>query len=129
MSAITPVGGTTIGGSANDIRSDFMKLFVTQLQNQDPMEPLDNGELATQLAQLSSLEQLEHMNGTFQDVLASQQRLQAMAMIGKEIEFTPEGRSDLHVGRVDSVKVFDEGIRLTVGPFEFDLEAVQAVRN
>ena len=104
MSAITPVGGTTIGGSANDIRSDFMKLFVTQLQNQDPMEPLDNGELATQLAQLSSLEQLE-------------------------IEFTPEGRSDLHVGRVDSVKVFDEGIRLTVGPFEFDLEAVQAVRN
>jgi flagellar hook assembly protein FlgD len=120
---------SAVGSSASDIRTDFMKLFVTQLQHQDPMEPLDNGELATQLAQLSSLEQLENMGGTFRDVLASQQRLQAMTMIGKEIEFTPQGRTDVFVGRVDSVKVYDEGTRLTVGQFEIDLEAVQSVRN
>ena len=61
-------------GTANDIRSSFMKLMVVQLQNQNPLEPLDNNEMASQLAQLSELQQLETLNSNFGQVLVSVER-------------------------------------------------------
>jgi len=60
--------------SASDIQMDYMKLLVTQLQNQNPLEPLDNNEMAAQLAQFSELEQLENMNASFSRVLDSVQQ-------------------------------------------------------
>ena len=119
----------TTAGTAGQIRMDFMKLLVTQLQNQDPLEPLDNNEMVAQLSQLSSLEQLDNMNGTFQQVLASQQRLQATGLVGKEVDFLPEGQDDVVTGRVDSVRFFDDGIRLTIGEYEIDFSSVEAVRD
>ena len=118
-------------GTANSIGMDFMKLLVAQLQNQNPMEPLNNNEMASQLAQLSSLEQLEMMNGSFQQVLAGQQKLQAMALIGKEVEFLPEGATEAVRGRVQSVEVYDEGIRLSIGEggYVVDLSDVQSIRG
>jgi len=43
-------------------KSEFLKLLVAQLQNQDPMNPIDNNEFVTQLASFSSLEQLIAIN-------------------------------------------------------------------
>jgi flagellar basal-body rod modification protein FlgD len=115
--------------TAGEIRTDFMKLLVVQLQNQNPLEPMDNSEMASQLAQLSSLEQLEGMNRTFQEVLASQQRLQATALIGREVEFLPDGAERTVTGRVDEVNVCDTGIRLKIGEHVIDLDAVQSIRD
>jgi len=119
----------TATNSAATIGMDYMKLLVTQLQNQNPLEPLDNNEMAAQLAQLSSLEQLESMNGTFQQVLDSQQRLQATDLIGKEVEFVPEGLTDVVVGQVEAVHFTDEGTWLTIGEYEIGLDQVQSVRG
>jgi len=121
------VSGAT--STAGEIRTDFMNLLVVQLRNQNPMEPLDNNEMASQLAQLSSLEQLENMKWTFREVLASQERLQAVALIGKEIEFIPEGSEETLTGRVDEVNVYDSGVRLTVGEHAIDLDAVRSIRD
>jgi len=55
--------------SASSIQADYMKLLVTQLQNQNPLEPLDNNEMASQLAQFSQLQQLESMNSNFESFL------------------------------------------------------------
>ncbi len=120
---------TSVGASAQSIQADFMKLLVTQLQNQNPMEPLDNNQMATQLAQLSSLEQLEHMNGTFQEVLASQQRTQAAALIGKEVEYVAGDTDNVLVGRVDEVNVYDTDVRLSIGADDVPLDAVTSIRN
>jgi flagellar basal-body rod modification protein FlgD len=57
--------------SASDIQMDYMKLLITQLQNQNPLEPLSNNEMASQLAQFSSLQQLESMSSSFADVLVT----------------------------------------------------------
>ena len=73
--------------SASDIQLDYMKLLITQLQNQDPLEPLSNNEMASQLAQFSQLQQLESMNSNFAEILAITNRSYANSLIGKEITF------------------------------------------
>jgi len=121
------VSGVT--ASSGQIQMDFMKLLVTQLQNQNPLEPLDNNEMASQLAQMSSLEQLENMSSTFRQVLANEERLQALALIGKEVAFIPDGKTDAVTGRVESVTVTEEGVRVTVGEHTVALDSIQWIRN
>ena len=55
--------------SASEIQSDYMALLVTQLQNQNPLEPMDNQDMAAQLAQFSQLQQLENVNSVVTPVL------------------------------------------------------------
>ncbi|MBN2241192.1 MAG: hypothetical protein JW793_00775 [Acidobacteria bacterium] len=68
MSAVSPLGPQFPGTeqenpSSSDVRKDeFLKLLVAQLQNQDPMNPMDNQQFLAQLATFSSLEQLMSIN-------------------------------------------------------------------
>ncbi len=92
--------------SASKIQMDYMKLLVTQLQNQNPLEPLDNNEMASQLAQFSQLAQLESMNSSFAGVLATLQRTYANSLIGKDVEFAVEtdtGEESTMSGTVEQV--------------------------
>ncbi|MHC4087220.1 MAG: flagellar hook assembly protein FlgD [Planctomycetota bacterium] len=73
--------------SASSIQMDYMKVLITQLQNQNPLEPMDNNEMASQLAQFSQLQQLESMNSNFAQILALTNRSYANSLIGKEVTF------------------------------------------
>jgi len=115
--------------SSQDIRSDYMLLLITQLRNQNPLEPMDNNEMAMQLAQLSQLEQIENMSSTFRKVLQSQQHAQAVALIGKTISFFPKDSTALRTGTVDSVKIADGGVVLNVGPAAVDLSEIQEIKD
>lgn len=53
-------------------KNEFLQLLVTQLQNQDPLNPMDNTEFLSQMAQFSSLEQLIHINTTLEKMSAAQ---------------------------------------------------------
>ena len=76
--------------TASDIQTDYMKLLITQLQNQNPLEPLDNDEMASQLAQFSQLQQLQTMNNSFSGVLSSVEKNYASSLLGKEVSFLVE---------------------------------------
>jgi len=92
--------------SASNLQMDYMKLLITQLQNQNPLEPLNNNEMASQLAQFSSLQQLESMNTSFAQVLDLANHTYANSLIGKEVSFlgeTPEGTVDILRGVVEQV--------------------------
>ncbi|SDB51884.1 flagellar basal-body rod modification protein FlgD [Desulfonatronum thiosulfatophilum] len=83
----------TGGQSALD-KDAFLRLLTTQLANQDPLNPLDDKEFVTQLAQFSSLEQLNNISdsiGEFKETFSRQETLSAVNYIGKEIR--AEGRS------------------------------------
>lgn len=75
-------------GSGSDSEQRFLKLLVTQLNNQDPLNPLDNAQLTSQLAQMSTVSGIEKLNSAFQSLLAqsgSSQVLQSAAMIGRTV--------------------------------------------
>jgi len=77
---------TNSGGKVS--RDDFLKLLIAQLQNQDPLSPMDNQEFAVQLAQFNSLEQLIGVNEKLES-MASQQGLvsqfNSASLIGKQV--------------------------------------------
>lgn len=69
-------------------QSDFLQLMITQLNNQDPMQPMQNGEFYSQIAQFSTVSGIQDLQQTFQQVasaLYSGQALQASAMVGRSV--------------------------------------------
>lgn len=86
----TPALGalTSKTASSADTEQRFLKLLVTQLNNQDPLNPLDNAQLTSQLAQMSTVSGIEKLNSAFQSMLAqsgSSQVLQSASMIGRTV--------------------------------------------
>ncbi|GAB0167163.1 flagellar hook assembly protein FlgD [Lysinibacillus sp. CTST325] len=75
----------------SDLGKDaFLKLLITQLQHQDPTNPMDDREFISQMAQFSSLEQMQNMTKAMESLLASQQQTQLMSyttFVGKEIQW------------------------------------------
>ena len=118
--------------SASNLQMDYMKLLITQLQNQNPLEPLNNNEMASQLAQFSSLQQLESMNTSFAQVLDLANHTYANSLIGKEVSFlgeTPEGTVDILRGVVEQVYKENGGNFLIVGDCVLGLEDIISVKN
>ncbi|MBA3003980.1 MAG: flagellar hook assembly protein FlgD [Desulfurivibrio sp.] len=78
----------TVGKSTLD-RNDFMTLFITQMQHQDPLEPMDSTDMASQLAQFSNMEATMKMSDNLEKLLGyqvSQNNLQLLTLIGKEVQ-------------------------------------------
>ncbi len=76
--------------SASDLQNQFLMLLVTQLQNQDPLSPMDSTNFTAQLAQFSSLEQLTTINKGIETLAASQNSLQnayLANLIGKQVGY------------------------------------------
>jgi len=96
---ITNVSGTAATGtaaadaamkqSAGMNKDDFLKLFVTQLQNQDPLAPQDGTQFIGQLAQLTQVEQAYNTNTNLQSMLnqgGNSMTMAAVSLIGKQVE-------------------------------------------
>lgn len=116
--------------SASQIQMDYMKLLITQLQNQNPLEPMDNDQMASQLAQFSQLQQLESMNTNFADVLATTKRNYANSLLDKNVTFYAEndftGELEKKVGKVSSafydIKTGETLLGVKVGEGENEVE-------
>lgn len=114
---------STSTSTARELSDRFLKLLVTQLKNQDPMNPMENAELTTQLAQMSTVEGVNKLNDSL-DALNAQFRatqvIQGAGMVGRQVlaegdllimsGSTAVGGVDLG-SKADSVKVdiFDAG--------------------
>ena len=78
----------TATSTAQDSQDRFLKLLVTQLKNQDPLNPMDNAQMTTQLAQINTVSGIEKLNttlGTLLDSFSSSQAIQSAGMIGKDV--------------------------------------------
>jgi flagellar basal-body rod modification protein FlgD len=86
-------------------KDDFLNLLVTQLKYQDPLKPMEDKEFIAQMAQFSSLEQMQNMNTTFTSI-------KAFSMIGKEITATVKNED---TGELQVVEGLVESVRLSNG--------------
>lgn len=97
---------TTSSDNSTLGKDAFLQILIAQLQNQDPTSPMDDKEFIAQMAQFSSLEQMQNMTKVMEDLLQSQQETQLMSytsFIGKEVKW--------HAERLDEEgkPVVDEG--------------------
>jgi flagellar basal-body rod modification protein FlgD len=125
--------GTTSTSTAKSTtmgQDEFLKMFMAQMKNQDPLNPMQGSDMAAQLAQFSSVEQLTKVNTNLESMKSSQDestRLDALNFIGKEIVASgnalsleegkvAEGRFDLSESAQCSVLIKNSS-GTTVGSF------------
>ncbi len=81
----------------------FFELLLTQLQYQDPLNPMDNTQFISQMAQFSSLEQMENMNRNMDMFLRIQSVSEGAALIGRTVETIDPETGDKITGKVKRV--------------------------
>lgn len=96
--AVDAIGGPVGTGLGELTRSgvsqeDFIRLFLTQLNFQDPLEPVDNREFLAQLAQFTSVEQLRTLGENIDALLGVQASGQALGLLGRSVEVSTESGS------------------------------------
>ena len=119
----TTATNTTTTKSTNSSSSlgkdDFLKLLVTQLQTQDPMNPMDDTQFISQMAQFTSLEQMINMN-------TSVQMTQATSYIGKQVTWDNDQGVE-QTGVVKSVRMVNSEPKIIIGDQSIALTKITSV--
>lgn len=112
--------------TADSAQSQFMQLLVTQLQNQDPMEPVGQQEFITQLSQFSMLEGIEQLNTSFSSMMKLQQLSQGAQLTGRTVEYVDEA-GERHQGVVEAASVKDGALQLRIDDKDISVDAITSV--
>ncbi len=83
-------------------KDEFLKILITQLQNQDPSKPMEDKEFISQMAQFSSLEQMTNLNKEFGNLANKLQGNQAINLVGKQVSIK-DSFGNITGGRVEGV--------------------------
>jgi flagellar basal-body rod modification protein FlgD len=135
--AKTAAAKSTETGETSDLpskelgRDAFLQLLVLELQNQDPLEPVKNSEMVAQLAQFSSLEQMEALNGSFEGLSGNVDQLNfisAQGLLGKYVEGMNED-GEVTTGFVDSVYLDGSIVVLNVDGEIMPMSGVLSIMN
>lgn len=113
IGSILNAQGTETSKQSTIDQESFIKLFLSQLQFQDPLEPVDNREFLAQLAQFSNLEQVRQTTANTEGLLVMQSSSQALSLLGKTVSLVGDGTS-LDTGSVIAVAFTNSGPELSV---------------
>ena len=129
---------TSSSGSSgtNDLRNvdmdGFLKLLIAQMQNQDPLSPMENTEIMQQIGQIRSISATDKLTDTLDSVLMGQNLSTASSMIGKKVSALTDDAKNI-TGMVDRVSVeadADGGnrrLRIVIGDQKVDLKNIREV--
>lgn len=102
----------TAGTGYNLTTGDFINMMVTQLQNQDPMDPAKNSDLLAQMSQIGQLQSSSQLQDTLKSMMFQSQLSSASSLIGKSINGTLADGTTPVSGVVNSVSVVDGNVSL-----------------
>ena len=132
---VSGVGGTGSNSAANALTSlaasnsfvsqnTFLTLLITQLKNQDPLNPQDSSQFVSQLAQFSSLQQMTQVSKGMEQVLENT----VPNLIGRTVTVADSTNSNGYSqGVVSGVVYYADGPAITVNGTNYPLSAVQNV--
>jgi flagellar basal-body rod modification protein FlgD len=108
---IMPTSTTAAINQANNVGIEqFLRILSSQLNNQDPLKPIDNQDFLSQIAQFSSLQQSQALNQKVDQLLVMQAATQSIGLLGRDITFnSPE--TGVTAGRVAGLS-FNQGMPL-----------------
>jgi len=120
-----------------DQRSDsdiFLNLLTTQLRNQNPLEPLENGEFIQQVSQLAAVEQTQALNAkiseliTIQEIVAGQNAFtQSASLVGKTVEYIDPVTGEEKSGKVTAIHMDGDGLLLDVNGEQIPMNQVTGI--
>jgi flagellar basal-body rod modification protein FlgD len=111
--------GATVGKAGGEMGKDqFLQLLVTEMKNQDPLNPVDNKEMVAQLAQFSALEQMQNVSKQVEGLRQENGLVSAVGITNKQISAKLSDGS-YAFGLVNSVLWEDGGIKLQIGDQQY----------
>lgn len=114
-----------VGLSANKVQVEFLNLLVTQLQHQDPLEPVKQEQFISQLTEISTLESVEKLNINFEQMLQVQELSQGANLAGKNVRFLQEG--EVQTGYVSEVSFLQGKTSAIVNGREVPLDDILSI--
>lgn len=115
--------------SAKSATNEFMQLLTVQLQHQNPLEPVKQENFIAQLAQFSTLEGIERLNTSFENILKLQEISQGFDLVGKEIRYVNPETNDISTGTVSEFYVDNGDVMLIVNNQTISVELIAGIKN
>ncbi|MBQ3921763.1 MAG: flagellar hook assembly protein FlgD [Spirochaetales bacterium] len=115
-------------------KDEFLKLLITQLQHQDPTNPMEDREFIAQMAQFSSLEQMLTMNNNMEKVLSNMSFSSSYDLLGRNVtidtnELGQDGEMKVIEGMVESVSRNGNESYIRVGGSDYPMSQILSVQN
>ena len=129
--ALTQKTSTSSQSNSKDRLQDlnvdqFLKLMIAELQNQDPLNPMDNAQMIQQIGEIRAVAATDKLSSTLTSVQLGQALASASSLIGKTIDGLADDQSDVK-GKVDRVTVVDGVPKLHIGAASLDLTNVREI--
>lgn len=134
--ATTAINGTSNNASSAPVKDrmqdlnveQFLKLMIAELQNQDPMNPMDNAQMIQQISEIRSIASSDKLTNTLEAVQLGQALASASSLIGRQITGVSEKNSEVN-GKVERVSVVDGVPKLHVGADTIKLSNIRDIVN
>ncbi|AOX67146.1 MULTISPECIES: flagellar hook assembly protein FlgD [unclassified Curtobacterium] len=107
----------------------FMKLLVTQLQNQDPSSPMDTNQMISQQTQLAMMEQITNQTTTANENFSLQMRIAAANLVGKQVSYTDATSGTPITGTATAVSYAQSVPTVTVNGKEVNLDVISGIKT
>lgn len=145
MTSIPGTNATASSGSSsnnvkgNDLRSvdldQFLGLLVTEMQNQDPLNPMDNSQLLTQISQIREIGSTNQLTETLSSLAVGQELTMASSLIGKEVTALSDDAKEV-IGVVDRVSVETDAsdkskrqVKVHIGDSKVDISNIREINQ
>lgn len=118
---------TTANSGLNALQpSDFMNMLMTELQNQDPLSPMDTGQMLQEITQISNIESNNQLTSTLQGVLLGQNLAAASSLLQRNVQGLDAAGNSVS-GQVQSVTVSNGTATLNIGNDSLPLSNVTEI--
>ena len=123
------------GESYNDLDIDsFLTLLISELQNQDPLDPMDNSEMVQQIGQIREIGATDQLTQTLANLSASQELVTASGLIGRQVTGLADDSSAVD-GVVDRITVEtstennSRSVKVHVGEKTMDIKNIREIQT
>lgn len=107
--------------------SSFLTLLMAQLSHQDPMNPMDDSQIMTQMVQMNSVQEMENMNTSLKELQYSSQLLSSAAFIGRTVAYQVD-EDTVSSGTVTCVTVDDGTVNVTIDDVNVPLSDIIGIK-